>query len=429
VRVGTAGRMAGILVLGGLITSPGDVNAGDASSGAVESPIAVGRIIFESGAAGPHERALVFNATTCEECHTHGAGGSGPKRGGPVPVGLVIRLGSLPGASGGDGDGDPVYGRVLNTAAAEGMNPEGSAKVRYGEIEGHYYPEGFKWRIRVPHYELTSLSRGPLAATTVIKPRLAPSLYGASLLESVPESSIIEASNGTRVPATAGEPVWRWYHGLRVVGRFGWQGESVSIRDQAAKAFVRELGLTSLDEPDFDCTPLETDCLPGSRDSSPAIAESSLTAIEAYLGTLRAPEPRSNPEAYSAGLQLFIDLGCASCHRPELPVELSEASAQARTKRVIAPYTDLRVHDLGAEMDDRTVSGKRVTSKWRTAPLWGLASRINDHSSATLLHDGRARSAEEAILWHGGEAAESRQRFVSLLGNSRNALLRWLESL
>jgi CxxC motif-containing protein (DUF1111 family) len=96
---------------------------------------------------------------------------------------------------------------------------------------------------------------------------------------------------------------------------------------------------------------------------------------------------------------------------------------------VIAPYTDLRLHDLGADMADENVSGAKVASRWRTAPLWGLGYRLKEESYPTFLHDGRATSTEEAILWHAGEAAYARYRFMNLGPHARHALLRWLETL
>jgi len=134
-------------------------------------------------------------------------------------------------------------------------------------------------------------------------------------------------------------------------------------------------------------------------------------------------------EQFSSGLRLFTDLGCAACHRPELPVDLTESGSGAQTPRVIAAYTDLLLHDLGIELADETAAGTRVLTKWRTAPLWGLGYQIRHQHSATLLHDGRARSVEEAILWHSGEAGRARQGFLNLPRRTREALLRWLETL
>jgi CxxC motif-containing protein (DUF1111 family) len=96
---------------------------------------------------------------------------------------------------------------------------------------------------------------------------------------------------------------------------------------------------------------------------------------------------------------------------------------------VIFPYTDLLLHDMGAGLADNRPDGQASGTEWRTAPLWGigLVETVNGHTM--FLHDGRARSIEEAILWHGGEAEEARQCFLGLTMEEREALIRFLESL
>jgi CxxC motif-containing protein (DUF1111 family) len=310
---------------------------------------------------------------------------------------LEIQLGSSSEDVDGQASGDPVYGRVFSTSAVEGVEAEGIATVHYTEIYGYYYPDGTRWRMRAPHYRLVGLSRGPLAATTVIKPRMAPPLFGVGLLEAVP--------------------------GLH--GRFGWQANMLSIRDQTTKALAGEMGLTSADHPSDDCTPAETGCQRQSE--SPEVSEELVEALVAFQRTLTVPGSPNNTKEDSLGFELFREIGCAVCHRLQIPVELSQAEG-TKVRTAIAPYTDLQTHDLGREMDDETVSGAKLRSRWRTAPLWGLGYRVKTETHPTFLHDGRARSAEEAILWHSGEAAPTRQNFVTLGPRSRQALLHWLET-
>ena len=145
--------------------------------------------------------------------------------------------------------------------------------VRYTEIEGHYYPDGMRWRMRVPHYDL-GLKHGPLAPTTLIKPRLAPALFGLGLLEAVPEAVISEGvSDGAgRRRADRGSQRGRCVREHAVLGRFGWQAESVSVRDQATKAFAREMGLTSAERASDDCTAAEADCLAQPSGGSPEVS-------------------------------------------------------------------------------------------------------------------------------------------------------------
>jgi CxxC motif-containing protein (DUF1111 family) len=157
------------------------------------------------------------------------------------------------------------------------------------------------------------------------------------------------------------------------------------------------------------------------------VSEELVEALVAFQRTLTVPGSPTHTKEDSLGFELFREIGCAVCHRLQMPVELSQADG-TRARSTIAPYTDLQTHYLGREMDDETVSGAKIRSRWRTAPLWGLGYRIKMESHPTFLHDGRARSAEEAILWHSGEAASTRQNFVTLGPRSRHALLHWLET-
>ncbi len=350
----------------------------------------------------------LFNAAACAACHVGAARGRGPAGDGAAPIALVIQLQTPASPGGAEADGDPVYGRVLNTAALDGVQAEGSVTVRYRETAGQYYPDGTRWQMRVPHYQLSGLSHGPLAPRTIIKPRLAPALFGAGLLEAVPATALGDS------PAP---------------GRFGWQSESLSIRDQATKAFAREMGLTTGERPRDDCTAAEQDCLQQPDGGTPEVPEPLLQALVAFVRMLAVPpSPRHDERLAAAGARLFATTGCAACHRPQLPVELPDAGG-TRSHAVIAPYTDLRLHDLGMEMADENAAAVRVPSRWRTAPLWGLGYRMTTEAHPTFLHDGRARSPEEAILWHSGEAAPARRNFMNLWGRPRETLLHWLETL
>jgi CxxC motif-containing protein (DUF1111 family) len=352
----------------------------------------------------------LFNAASCTACHKEGAHGRGPTGDGPVPAALVIQLQSPATAGDTVPGGDPVYGRVFNTSAVGPAQVEGEVTVRYTETAGYYYPFGGRWTLRVPHYHLEGLRYGPLAPTTVIKPRLAPALFGAGLLEAVPETAINEGS------------------GKRSIGRFGWQGSAVSVRDQTTIALAREMGLTSTDRPDDDCTPAETNCPAHPDGAAPEVSEELLSAVVAFVRTLAVPDSPKHAVSDSSGSKLFANIGCGACHRSQLTVQRPRADGTL-VSSVIAPYTDLRLHDLGADMADENVSGTRVTSLWRTAPLWGLGYRVKEESFPTFLHDGRATSIEEAILWHSGEAAYAKYQFMKLGPHAREAVLRWLETL
>lgn len=186
------------------------------------------------------------------------------------------------------------------------------------------------------------------------------------------------------------------------------------------------MGLTTEDLSHDDCTRVETDCIAQPNGGSPEVSAELLDAVvffESELAVPVSPRHAGRPEA-----TLFQRIGCADCHRPQLPVVLLDRSGAPRTG-VIAPYTDLRLHDLGSGLADALATGEKVPSRWRTSPLWGLGYRLAHERFPTYLHDGRARTIEEAILWHDGEARDSRLRFEHLARAERHALLAWLATL
>ena len=357
----------------------------------------------------------LFNSSSCDSCHNNGAHGRGPTGDGPAPSPLVIQLAATPTKNPTDPEGDPVYGRVLNTVALDGVPPEGVAMIRYEETPGHY-PDGSAWSLRVPHYTLSNLRYGPLSPRTLVKPRLAPALFGVGLLDAAGR----DTAGGAPNLDAAGRD--------QAQGRFGWQATALSVQDQTARAFAREMGLASADMPHDDCTQAETACLHAPSNGSPEVSSDIFSAVlsfQRYLAVPASPTPHPIPDRDP---NTFVDLGCGACHQPKLPVTVTDVDGKD-VSAAITPYTDLRLHDLGSRLADETVAGKKVASKWRTAPLWGLGYRMWLEHFPTFLHDGRARSAEEAILWHDGEASGARARFEQLPAPQRKAFLHWLETL
>ena len=357
----------------------------------------------------------LFNGATCDGCHNEGARAQGASGDELTPIGLIVQLGS-PAAQ--LDLGDPVYGHVLNTSAIEGYAPEARVRVRYVERAGRY-ADGAAWTLRAPRIELDALAYGALASDTLIKPRLASALFGVGLLQAVPDAAIVEIAR--RQAGVEGQVAWREVNGLQRVGRFGWQADAVSIEDQTARAFSREMGLGSTPIPHDDCTAAQSECRKAADGGRPEVTGEFLAALVSFQQWLAVPgASASQPQD---GAALFAATGCAACHRPQLPVENIVGA------EMIAPYTDLLLHDLGAGLADRTLGGKPGTSRWRTAPLWGLNHVPRSGRAWALLHDGRARSVEEAVLWHDGEAAAARRRFEKLDASRRQRLSSWVEGL
>jgi CxxC motif-containing protein (DUF1111 family) len=128
------------------------------------------------------------------------------------------------------------------------------------------------------------------------------------------------------------------------------------------------------------------------------------------------------------GEQLFRSIGCARCHVPELRTGMLSGVPEV-SDQVIRPYTDLLVHDMGEGLADGRPDFEASGREWRTAPLWGIGLTLTVSGHTSFLHDGRARSLMEAVLWHGGEAGSTTERLRRLPAADRTALIAFLESL
>lgn len=343
----------------------------------------------------------LFNAAACDACHNEGARGQGLSRDGLAPAPLVIQLQDAQAlAAHRADDGDPVYGHVLNISALPGYEAEGGAWVRYTERSG-LYPDGTSWTLRAPTYELRELHYGPMNPSTAISPRLAPQLFGVGLLAHVRDSALAASTSSGSANAPR--------------GRFGWQVASATLEQQTAIAMSREMGLTSSVIDHDDCTSTQTACRSAPSGGTPEVSAEFMQALLDFQTFLAVPRSKNTADDASSS---FAGIGCAACHRPRLPVEGVDGINE------IAAYTDLSLHDLGTDLADRDAQGRIVPTRFRTAPLWGLGHTTR--RPLTLLHDGRARSIEEAILWHDGEARAARTRFQSLGADERRRLLEWL---
>jgi CxxC motif-containing protein (DUF1111 family) len=207
------------------------------------------------------------------------------------------------------------------------------------------------------------------------------------------------------------------------IGRFGWKAEQATVGGQVAAAFQGDMGLTTPMLAEENHTATQNPHLESG--GSPEVSGKIFDSVAYYCRTLAVPAPR---EAPTRGKELFNSLRCAACHTPELTTGTSPDFPEL-SEQVIQPYTDLLLHDLGDDLGDKRPVFGASGSEWRTPPLWGigLIPKVNGHSF--LLHDGRARNIAEAILWHGGEASISREKFRALPKADRHELIKFIESL
>jgi CxxC motif-containing protein (DUF1111 family) len=375
----------------------------------------------------------LMNAQACSSCHVLDGRGAPPDPSGDeARLGLLLRL-SIPGddpVTGGP-QPEPTYGGQLQDRSIPGVPAEGRIEVTYEMVEGRY-GDGTPYELAEPRYEIVDLAYGPLASDVLIGPRLAPQVIGMGLLEAIPTDDLLAAtdpddSDGDGISGRV-NLVWDQRSEAEVVGRFGWKANVATVEQQVAGAFHGDIGITSDLHPDEGCGPSQVECAGAPDGGSPELTDSRLGSVTFYNRTLSVPSMR-NAEAAGVrrGAELFDGLGCSSCHTPTQRTHDSDIAALA--DQTFHPYTDLLLHDLGPGLADGRPDFDATGSEWRTPPLWGLGLIDDVNSERFLLHDGRARTIAEAILWHGGEAEDAREAFRVAPVADREALLAFLEAL
>jgi CxxC motif-containing protein (DUF1111 family) len=371
-----------------------------------------------------------FNASSCSACHFKDGRGQPPESEGEPFVGLLLRL-SVPGENEHGGPvPEPNYGDQFNHESILGVASEGHAAVTYTEVPGAY-DDGTPYSLAKPLYTFAALAFGPLDGGVLVSPRVAPGMQGLGLLEALDGATIEAAADpddadGDGISGRANH-VWDVESGSRRLGRFGWKSNQPSLEQQSAGAFLGDVGISSRLFPAQNCPPVQIECAGKATGGSPELDDDKLDDITYYSHFLAVPARRDVGES-SAGEALFQETGCATCHTPDFRTG-TLAGFPELSEQDIHPYTDLLLHDLGDALADGRPDFEATGSEWRTPPLWGvgLVSRVNGHTR--LLHDGRARNVEEAVLWHGGEAERARDAFRALPEADRAALLFFLESL
>jgi CxxC motif-containing protein (DUF1111 family) len=296
--------------------------------------------------------------------------------------------------------------------------------------------------------------------------RQAPQIIGAGLLEAVDESTILALA----VPHgdVLGKPNWVVdpETGQKRLGRFGWKAGKASLRHQVSQALMLDMGVTSPVYRSRACQgDLASTACTSATQTVAGIDEADLQRLTRYTELIGVPAQRKYSSGYAPGLRvspehsfdpariatgssLFTQAGCAACHVTSMKTGENHPFAELRNQ-TIHPYTDLLLHDMGPGLADNLTQGNASPNLWRTQPLWGIGSlayvqetdAVNagpdlPHDPLTMpvsraryLHDGRARSIFEAILWHDGKAQSSRIKFESLTPDQRNSILLFLGSL
>lgn len=374
----------------------------------------------------------VFNAISCGSCHFKDG------RGAPFDEFAIARPGILwrVGVDGFDpragGVAHPIYGHQIQDRSLPGVAAEATIETSYEFINGSF-ADGTPFELRKPIYMPRNLGYGSLDDYQ-LSPRIATHLAGMGLLESIPEFDILqnadpEDNDGDGI---SGRPNYVHDHiggGLQI-GRFGWKANQPSILQQNAGAFNGDMGLTSSIFPKTDFTAVQTNRYPDLiNGGEPEVSDQQLERITLYVKALSVPAKRNfNSPEYELGREIFSEIGCAGCHVPQFQTGPDPLIASLGNQTIF-PYTDMLLHDMGEDLADNKIDFEATGLEWRTPPLWGigLIKTVNGHTR--FMHDGRARSIEEAILWHGGEGEVSKQNYINLSEEERQDLLLFLNSI
>ena len=368
-----------------------------------------------TGLVGP-----LYIHRSCDGCHTRNGRAAVEDVGGSLDR-WVFKIGTD------DGEADPRAGHVLQPGAISGAGEGAVSLAGWDEADG----------LRTPVFAFEGGEPARFSG------RIASPLVGIGLLEAVPEEAILDwadpgdadgdgISGRAQVVSdpTTGEPR---------LGRFGWKAGASSVRHQTAAALNTDMGVMTSVFPEPDCGPEQEGC---GNTSGGELSDAHLDDLVRYVSLLGVRARRDLDESEAlAGESLFADIGCTDCHRPTLETSPYHPLAELRSQ-TIHPYSDLLLHDLGPELADSLGEGRASGAEWRTAPLWGIGlgpcvtggveGPIQNEvctPSESYLHDGRARTLEEAIRWHGGEGAASRAAFEALPAEDQRALIRFLKTL
>lgn len=360
----------------------------------------------QQGKLGP----LYINHS-CNQCHAQNSRAVPPAVDTPLTK-YVFRVGTE------TGEPDPMLGGVLQPSDSEG---EPSVSIAgWTEENGLRKPKfAFKGGAEPAHYS----------------PRISPQIVGMGLLEAIPELDILKLAdekdaNGDGVSGRARllkDPE----SGVLRLGRFGWKAGQATVRHQVAGALRTDMGVLTSVFPKPDCGSAQQNC----GASTPELSDADLDEATDYISLLsvRAQRNWAAPDVVK-GKTLFTSTGCANCHAPTFKTSELALHAEMRSQ-TIHPYTDLLLHDMGTGLADTLPEGNLPEggnasyTEWRTPPLWGIGFTAATAGEEAYLHDGRARSLTEAILWHGGEGEKSQKAFSALPEADKNALLAFLKSL
>ena len=383
-----------------------------------------------------------FIADRCSACHVRAGRGAPPSSPDEQLLSMLVRL-SVPGEDEHGGPKPhPNYGDQFQNRALQGQSvdfafagqpvPQEADLYLDWEPQVASFADGERVTLRKPKLRIEHLNFGPLGNDIMLSLRMAPPILGLGLLEAVPETTILEVAQREKTQGFDGRPnyVWDAVHKRTTLGRFGWKANQPSVKQQIAAAAIGDMGVNSHLYYEQNCPPVQVVCRKQLPANDPELVDGDWAELEFWVQGMAVPARRNvDDPQFQHGERLFVQAKCAVCHLPELKTGPEFEPLPKLANQTFRAYTDLLLHDMGEGLADHRPDYKAGGRDWRTAPLWGLGLSQTVSGSSTMLHDGRARNATEAILWHGGEADVSREAFRNMSKVEREALLKFLASI
>lgn len=363
----------------------------------------------------------LFNANACSACHFRN--GRGMSLGEPHQ-GLLLRLAKP----------HRYYGEQLQDKSLPGLAPEVAVRLSHRLTEVAL-AQASNVTLRTPVYQFNAWSQSRIESPNV-SARMAPSLIGLGLLQAIPRQQLLAQADPLDDDGDGISGRVNWLvdsnSNAKTIGRFGWKAARATLLQQSAAAFYHDMGLTSGLFSKTECSKLQKQCLSlalGTHSEAEAeVSDKVLTAVVFYLSNLAVPPVRNQDSAQvRLGEAVFEQIQCSACHQKHYTTGPSPYPWLAGQD--ISPYSDLLLHDMGEDLADQREEGQAQGQEWRTPPLWGLGLVKSVAGKENYLHDGRARTLLEAVLWHGGEAQASKRKVMALDQSHRVALLAFLKSL
>ncbi|MDW3096444.1 MAG: di-heme oxidoredictase family protein [Gammaproteobacteria bacterium] len=381
----------------------------------------------------------LFNTNACQSCHVKDGRGRPPNND-ELMISMLVRVSvDVPYTDQNQQSlikngliADPVYGSQIQNRAVEGVKPEAKVTLAWHESD-FKFPDGEIVSLRRPEIILSNLAYGDLHENVIFSARVAPVMVGMGLLDAIPEETLenfVRAQKQSNAGVSGKlNQVWDRQLNKITAGRFGWKAAMPTVRQQVAAAFSGDIGITSHFFPESTCSNKQVHCLSKPSGGEPELEDEILDFVTFYSKSLAVPARRNLDSAsVMQGERIFAELGCNHCHIDTVTTGIDKQFPEY-SQQEIHPYTDLLLHDMGEGLADGMREFDASGSEWRTPPLWGigLLQTVNEHTN--LLHDGRARNVEEAILWHQGEGISSRDAYANLTYKKRKSLLDFVNSL